>query len=114
MNDFHSSDFPPEPNRLPLVTNPANLRIISRNKLSPSSQSLFSFVDQPILRLLLWLGLVAVLAASCIISLTHFSMADESWYLRVLQRITDGEVLYRDVYYPLFPLPVYVGVAATT
>jgi hypothetical protein len=114
MKDSTSSAVPPELDRLPLITNPANLRIISRNKLSPSSQSLFSFVDQPALKPLLWLGLVAMLAASCVISLTQFSTADESWYLRVLQRITDGEVLYRDVYYPLLPLPVYVGVAATT
>jgi hypothetical protein len=63
---------------------------------------------------LFWLGAVAILSISCLVSLTNFATQDESWFLRVLQRVTDGEVLYRDVYYPLLPLPVYVGVAATS
>jgi hypothetical protein len=63
---------------------------------------------------LFWAGTIAILVMSCLVSLTNFATQDESWFLRVLQRVTDGEVLYRDVYYPLLPLPVYVGVAATS
>jgi hypothetical protein len=44
---------------------------------------------------------------------TGFDVGDESWFLRVLQRVNAGEVLYREVYYPLLPLAVYAGAAVT-
>lgn len=37
---------------------------------------------------------------------------DEAWFLHVLRRITSGEVLYRDVYYGVGPLAVYVALPA--
>src|SRR5262245_39776344 len=86
----------------------SHLRIVSRTDLTqsnPSSQST---------KLLFWSGTIVLLAISCIISLTQFATQDESWFLRVLERVTNGEVLYGDVYYPLLPLPVYIGVAATS
>jgi hypothetical protein len=85
----------------------SQMRLISRR--DPSEPSL----DSRTTKWLFWTGTVAFLAISCLISLASFATQDESWFLRVLQRVTDGEVLYRDVYYPLLPLPVYVGVAAT-
>lgn len=37
-----------------------------------------------------------------------FGMADEAWYLRVVDRVLAGEVLYRDVFLGVTPLSVYV------
>jgi hypothetical protein len=92
----------------PLPETSSHLRLVSQRDLSASA------LDSKTINRLFWSGTVAVLAISCLISLTHFATIDESWFLRVLQRVTDGEVLYRDVYYPLLPLPVYIGVAATS
>jgi hypothetical protein len=38
-----------------------------------------------------------------------FGMADEAWYLRVVDRVLAGEVLYRDVFLGVTPLSVYVA-----
>jgi hypothetical protein len=56
---------------------------------------------------------VILVALSCLAALTIFERSDESWFLRVLERVNTGETLYRDVYYPLLPLAVYVGAAVT-
>jgi len=39
---------------------------------------------------------------------------DESWFLQVVYRVTSGDVLYRDVFFPVTPLSVYVNVLFTT
>ena len=62
---------------------------------------------------LAWVCGAGIVALSCVIALTGYSPHDESWFLRVLERVNAGETLYRDVYYPLLPLAVYVGAAAT-
>jgi len=64
-------------------------------------------------RWILWCTAALTVAMGCLISLSTFSAEDESWFLRVLQRVNAGDVLYRDVYYPLLPLPVYLGAATT-
>jgi len=37
-------------------------------------------------------------------------LVDETWYLRVIQRMLEGETLYRDVYLNVTPLPAYLTV----
>jgi hypothetical protein len=39
--------------------------------------------------------------------------ADETWFLYVMHRITSGSALYRDVWYPAFPLAAWVGAVFT-
>ncbi len=41
-----------------------------------------------------------------------FGMADESWFLRVCQRVVQGDVLYRDIFYGTTPFSVYLSAAA--
>lgn len=36
---------------------------------------------------------------------------DEAWFLQVLRRVAGGEVLYRDVFFGVTPLSIYVGLA---
>jgi hypothetical protein len=63
---------------------------------------------------LVWAAAATVVTLSCAMALTTgFNVDDESWFLRVLQRVNAGEVLYRDVYYPLLPLAVYLAAAVT-
>lgn len=38
---------------------------------------------------------------------------DEGWFLQVVRRVAEGEVLYRDVYYSPTPLAVYLAAAFT-
>lgn len=38
-----------------------------------------------------------------------FGMEDESWFLRVCQRVLEGDVLYRDIFYGTTPLAVYLS-----
>ncbi len=42
------------------------------------------------------------------------NMADESWFLQVVHRVTSGDVLYRDVFFGATPLSVYVVATFTT
>jgi 4-amino-4-deoxy-L-arabinose transferase-like glycosyltransferase len=42
-----------------------------------------------------------------------FEIGDETWTLQVLQRISTGDVLYRDVFFGATPLSVWVSTAAT-
>jgi hypothetical protein len=58
--------------------------------------------------------MVSIILLSCAVALTGYSSSDESWFLRVLQRVNAGETLYRDVYYGLLPLPVYLGAPITS
>jgi len=37
-----------------------------------------------------------------------FNIADEAWFLQVVDRVRSGDVLYRDIAYGAGPLPVYV------
>ena len=63
---------------------------------------------------LVWAAAATIVALSCAMALTTgFNVDDESWFLRVLQRVNEGEVLYREVYYPLLPLAVYLAAAVT-
>ncbi len=38
-----------------------------------------------------------------------FGMSDESWFLQVLTRVVNGDVLYRDVFFGATPLAVYLA-----
>jgi len=60
------------------------------------------------------LGAATLVLLSCATALTIYERGDESWFLRVLQRVNTGETLYSDVYYPLLPLAIYVGAAVTS
>src|SRR5262245_11151118 len=60
------------------------------------------------------LGAATLVLLSCATALTIYGRGDESWFLRVLQRVTTGETLYSDVYYPLLPLAIYVGAAVAS
>jgi hypothetical protein len=41
-------------------------------------------------------------------TLVHgFNMADESWFLQVVHRVLEGQVLYRDINFGATPLSVY-------
>lgn len=42
------------------------------------------------------------------------NMADASWFLQVTQRVTSGDVLYRDVFFGSTPLSVYLTALFTT
>jgi hypothetical protein len=52
---------------------------------------------------------VLFLEAAC----QPFEIGDETWTLQVLQRISTGDVLYRDVFFGSTPLSGYVSAAAT-
>jgi hypothetical protein len=41
------------------------------------------------------------------------SVADESWFLQLIQRVTSGDILYRDVFFGATPLSVYVTASLT-
>lgn len=48
-----------------------------------------------------------VLAAAGLLALSRSILsADEAWFLQVVQRVTSGEVLYRDVFFGVTPLSV--------
>jgi hypothetical protein len=46
--------------------------------------------------------------------LSGVGTADEAWFLYVLHRVNLGQVLYRDVWVPVFPLAVWLGQAFTS
>lgn len=59
---------------------------------------------------------LVALAALTALGLVHslgsgFNGADEAWFLRVCERIADGDVLYRDVFYGATPLAPWLGAA---
>ncbi len=47
-------------------------------------------------------------------AVSGFNSFDESWFLQVVQRVTSGDVLYRDVFFGVTPLSVYTTAAATS
>lgn len=50
-----------------------------------------------------------------LLSMSHgFGLADESWFLQVVHRVTSGEVLYRDIFFGATPLSVYITATLTT
>lgn len=61
------------------------------------------------------LGLAALgLGAACLHAATQVtSPVDESWFLQVLARVSDGAVLYRDVSFGATPLSIYVSALLT-
>jgi hypothetical protein len=59
-------------------------------------------------------GWLALGAGLTVIALAHGVMFgvgphDESWFLRVVDRVADGDVLYRDVFFPSTPLAVWLA-----
>ena len=94
-----------KPGEMAAVIEPLN----GRQSLSRVSDPFPQAIDMR----LAWVCGAGIVALSCVIALTGYSPHDESWFLRVLERVNAGETLYRDVYYPLLPLAVYVGAAAT-
>jgi hypothetical protein len=40
--------------------------------------------------------------------------ADESWFLQVVHRVTSGEILYREVFFGVTPLSIYLTATLTT
>lgn len=43
-----------------------------------------------------------------------FAATDEAWFLQVVDRVASGETLYRDVYFNVTPLSVYLTVSLTS
>jgi hypothetical protein len=66
----------------------------------------------------LWVGsrIFRSLSASilCIVgfiySLEQGFLMDESWFLAIIERVVEGEILYRDVFWPVTPLSVNIAV----
>lgn len=55
------------------------------------------------------LGVLALLLGFARDFLAGVGTADEAWFLYVLHRLNLGQVLYRDVWVPVFPLAVWVA-----
>jgi hypothetical protein len=65
--------------------------------------------------LLIATGAVAALALALFQTATEARpLADELWFLQLISRVSDGEVLYRDVSFSPTPLSVWIGAAAAT
>jgi hypothetical protein len=59
---------------------------------------------------MLWLLAAAIFVARLAISIVlGWNTTDEAWNLQVVQRCLSGETLYRDVYYGVTPLPMYIS-----
>ena len=57
-----------------------------------------------------WLGGLLLFGWGWGISIAYdFGIADETWFLQVLTRVTGGDVLYRDVFFGATPLSVYLA-----
>lgn len=59
------------------------------------------------------LGVVAVATGFALDIVNGVTAADEAWFLYVLHRVDVGQVLYRDVWVPVFPLAIWTGAAFT-
>lgn len=59
------------------------------------------------------IGILALLLGFVRSVLSGVGTADEAWFLYVLHRVNMGQVLYRDVWVPVFPLAVWLGQAFT-
>jgi len=59
-------------------------------------------------------GLIALVLGFGRSILSGVGTADEAWFLYVLHRLSLGQVLYRDVWVPVFPLAVWLGQAFTS
>lgn len=55
----------------------------------------------------------AMFALGLAFSTRLFNTWDETWFLQVVARMRDGDVLYRDIAYGAGPLPAYLTAAAT-
>ena len=54
-------------------------------------------------------GLGIVIVGSLLLEISRLNTWDEAWFLHAMTRTAQGEVLYRDVFYPTTPLAAYVG-----
>ncbi len=56
-------------------------------------------------------GVLSVLLGFARAVTVGIQTTDETWFLYVLHRVNLGEVLYRDVWVPVFPLAIWLGAA---
>lgn len=59
-------------------------------------------------RLLLGGALAALVLVAALWSASGLNTRDEAWFLQVVARVSDGEVLYRDVFFGATPLSVWL------
>jgi 4-amino-4-deoxy-L-arabinose transferase-like glycosyltransferase len=59
-------------------------------------------------RLLLGGALALAVVVAAMVSATGLNTHDEAWFLQVVARASDGDVLYRDVFFGSTPLSVYL------
>ena len=59
-------------------------------------------------------GIIALILGFGRSILSGVGTADEAWFLYALHRLDLGQVLYRDVWVPVFPLAVWLGQAFTS
>ena len=54
-------------------------------------------------------GLGIVIVGSLLLEISRLNTWDEAWFLHVVTRLLQGDVLYREVFYPATPLAAYAG-----
>ncbi len=59
-------------------------------------------------------GAVLFIAGAFYSLASGIRQGDESWFLRVVDRVSSGETLYRDVFFPSTPLSVYAARAVSS
>ena len=58
-------------------------------------------------RLLLAAAVVALTLVGALYSFSGVNTRDEAWFLQVVSRVSDGDVLYRDFFFGSTPLSVW-------
>ncbi len=53
-------------------------------------------------------GIVTFLMGFWLSLFQEINIDDETWFLQVVRRVLDGEILYRDIYFGATPLSVYI------
>ena len=59
------------------------------------------------------IGIALLTLGFCYSCLSGFYPGDEAWFLQVVHRMGKGEVLYRDIFFGVTPLSVYITQAFT-
>ena len=60
-------------------------------------------------RLLLAAAVVALTLVGALYSFSGVNTRDEAWFLQVVSRVSDGDILYRDVFFGSTPLSVWLA-----
>ncbi len=79
-------------------------RAVMPNLLPPMVAAVTASGRYPLLA-----GLGIVVVGSLLLEISRLNTWDEAWFLQVVTRLSEGEVLYRDVFYGTTPLAAYLG-----